>query len=162
MASPKAIEKKKKIVEEISENVKNAQTVVFFDYKGLSVSDMTELRRKLKENDSDLKVYKNTLTTRALTKLEIDLDEHLVGPKAMAFGNDVIAPIKILSDFSKSNKKLQMQVGIVEGNITSLDVLNKLAMLPTREVLLTQIAAGLLGAVKNLSICLDLYSKSLE
>lgn len=162
MANQKILEKKQEIIDEISNNIKESQSVVFFEYSGLSVVDLTELRRNLRETGSEFKVYKNTLAERALNDLEIDLRDHLVGPKAIAFGKDAVAPIKILSEFAKKNKSLEMKVGIVEGKITTIDTLNELAMIPSREGLLTQVASGLMGVVRDLSICLDLHSQNLE
>ncbi|MFA5603545.1 MAG: 50S ribosomal protein L10 [Bacilli bacterium] len=162
MANQKILEKKQEIIDEISNNIKESQSVVFFEYSGLSVVDLTELRRNLKESDSEFKVYKNTLAERALNDLEIDLKDYLVGPKAIAFGKDAVAPIKILSEFAKKNKALEIKVGIVEGKITTIDTLNELAKIPSREGLLTQVASGLMGVVRDLSICLDLHSQNLE
>ena len=162
MANQKVLEKKQEIINEISKNVTDSQSVVFFEYDGLTVVELTELRRALRETDSEFKVYKNTLTERALTDLKIDLTDHLVGPKAMAFGKDAIAPIKVLSDFAKKHKSLEMKVGIVEGNITNIDTLTELAKIPSREGLLTMLAAGMMGTIRDLSICLDLHSQNLE
>lgn len=162
MANPKIIEKKQVIVNEITDKVKSSQSVVFFDYSKLSVVELTELRKSLREVDSEFKVYKNTLTTRALNNLNIDLNEYLNGPKAIAFGPDAVAPIKVLSDFAKKHDNLQMHVGIVEGQIVNTETLKELAKMPSKDVLLTQLAAGLMGVVRDLAICLDLYSQQLE
>lgn len=162
MASPKILEKKQQIVNEILENIKKSQTIVFFEYRGLSVVELTELRKSLRETDSEFKVYKNTLTKRALETMGIDLNEALTGPKAMAFGSDAVAPIKVLSDFANKHKSLEMKIGIVEGKITTLEILKELSKIPSREGLLTQLAGGLIGVVRDLSICLDLYSQKLE
>lgn len=162
MANAKILEMKQGIVEEISTHIKDSASVVFFEYRGLSVKDMTDLRRKLKETASDVKIYKNTLVTRALEHLNIDLNEAMVGPKAMAYGSDAIAPIKVLSDFAKDHPALQLKVGLVDGNVADEQQLNVYATIPSREGLLTQVAAGLIGIVKDLSICLDLYGKKLE
>ena len=162
MASRKILEKKQQIVNEIIENIKKSQTIVFFEYRGLSVVELTELRKSLRETDSEFKVYKNTLTKRALETMGIDLNEALTGPKAMAFGSDAVAPIKVLSDFANKHKSLEMKIGIVEGKITTLEILKELSKIPSREGLLTQLAGGLIGVVRDLSICLDLYSQKLE
>ena len=162
MASAKILEQKQQTINEIEESIKNSSAVVFFDYRGLSVSAMTSLRRKLKEAGSELKVYKNTLTRRALNTLNISLDDELVGPKAMAYGTDAVAPVKVLADFAKENEALQLKVGIIDGEIADIDMLNKLATIPSREGLLTMLAGGLIGIAKDLSICLDLYSQQLE
>ncbi len=162
MASAKILEQKQNVINEIQSNVKNSTSVVFFDYRGLTVEEVTDLRRKLKEAGASLKVYKNTLTKRALDTLNISLDEHLVGPKAVAFGDDAVAPIKVLADFAKDHKALELKVGIIDGEISDTEVLNKLATIPSREGLLTMLAGGLIGIAKDLSICLDLYGKQLE
>ncbi len=162
MANQKILEQKQKIVEEIAENVKNASSVVFFEYAKLTDADMKTIRRKLRECDSELKIYKNTLTKRALDTLDINLDDELVGPKAIAFGSDAVAPIKVLNDFAKTNDALQLKVGIVDGEIADLEMLKELASIPSREGLLTMLAGGLMGTVRDLSICLDLYSQQLE
>ena len=162
MANQKILEKKQEIVSEIVDKVKNAGSVILFEYASLTDSDLKELRRNLRESGSELKIYKNTLARRAFDELKYDLDQELVGPKAIAFGPDAIAPVKALNDFSKSHEALVIKAGIVDGEITDLDTLHKLAMVPSRDVLLTQLAAGLMGVVRDLSISLDLYSKDLE
>lgn len=162
MANQKIIDQKKQVVDEITNKMKDSVSYIFFEYHGLTVSETNELRRKLKENGSELKIYKNTLSKRALENLNINIDEHLNGPKAIAFGNDAIAPIKTLSEFAKKHENLQIKVGVIDGEVTQIDTLNKLATIPSRDTLLTMLAGGLIGVVKDLSICLDLYSQNLE
>lgn len=162
MANAKIIERKQEIVSEIAKKVSESASVVLFEYDNMSVAELTKLRRELKNNESELKVYKNTLTKRAIDSLELDLGDNLNGPKAMAFGKDAVAPVKILSEFSKNCPALEIKVGIVEGKVTDLDTLKKLATIPSREGLLTMLAGGLMGTVRDLSICLDLYTKQEE
>lgn len=162
MANQKIIDAKAVVVDEIAEKMKSSASYVLFEYQGLTVSDTNELRKTLRESGSDLKVYKNTLTARALDKLNIDLSEHLNGPKAIAFGTDVIAPIKALSDFAKTHSALEMKVGVVDGEVADINMLNELASIPSREGLLTMLASGLLAIPKDFAICLDLHSKNLE
>jgi large subunit ribosomal protein L10 len=162
MANQKIIEGKQQVVTEIAEKMKNAATYVLFEYRGLTVTETNELRRKLKESGSEYKVYKNTLTKRALDSINVNLDEHLNGPKAIAFGDDAVAPIKVLSDFAKKHKALEIKVGVVDGEIADEKMLAELASIPSREGLLTMLAGGLMGVVRDLSICLDLYSQDLE
>ena len=162
MANQKIIEGKASVVEEIKSKVENASSVVFFEYRGLTVSETDKLRKILRESGSEFKVYKNTLAARALDMLNIDIKDELNGPKAIAFGTDQIAPIKALSEFSKDHKLLEMKVGIVDGKVTSLAELNELAKIPSREGLLSMFAAGLMQHVRDFSICLDLHSKNLE
>lgn len=161
MANVKILEKKQTIIDEISNKVKESSSVVFFEYQGLTVTETNELRRKLRESGSDFKVYKNTLATRALNSLNIDLGI-LEGPKAMAYGSDTIAPIKTLSEFSKNHPALELKVGIVDGEVADVAMLNKLAAIPSRDTLLTMVAAGLMGTVRDFAICLDLHSQNLE
>lgn len=162
MANQKIIEKKQNVVNEISEKIKNASSVVWFEYQGLTVSETNELRHLLRESGSDYKVYKNTLVTRALKDLNIDLNTTLEGPKAVAFGTDAVAPIKALSDFAKKHEALELKIGIVDGEVADIDMLKKLSNIPSREGLLTMVASGMLGIVRDFAICLDLHSKNLE
>ena len=162
MANAKILEQKATVVSEIKEKFENAKSVVMFDYRGLSVAEVTELRRKLRENNADYKVYKNTLTKRALDELNIDMDDYLAGPSAISFGTDEISIVKVLNDFAKDHKALELKAGIIEGKVASMDDLKRYAAIPSRDMLLTQLAAGLMGTVRDLSICLDLYAKDKE
>ena len=162
MANQAIIAKKEEIVNEITERVKDAASVVLFDYRGLTDAEITELRCKLRESESSYKVYKNTLTKRAFDKLSINLDECLEGPSALATSNDAIAPIKVLADFAKDHPALELKGGYVDGKETSLEELKALATIPSRDSLLTMFAAGLMEHVKNVAICLDLHSQNLE
>ena len=162
MANQKILDKKQEIINEIADRTKNANSVVFFEYQGLTAMETNALRRLLRESDSELKIYKNTLVKRALDSLDINLASELEGPKAIAFGTDAVAPIKVLSDFAKDHPALLLKVGIVDGEITDESALKQLATIPSREGLLTMLASGLMGTVRDLSICLDLYSQDLE
>ena len=162
MANAKILERKQVTIDEITGKVKESNSVVFFEYRGLTVGEMTELRRNLRTSGSDVKVYKNTLAKRALDSLNYDMQGELNGPKAMAYGTDVIAPIKALSDFAKSHPSLEFKIGVVDGKVADQATLTKLASTPSREQLLTMFAAGLLEHVKNVAICLDLHSQNME
>ena len=162
MANAKIIEQKAGVVSEIKERFENAKSVVAFDYRGLSVAEVTELRRKLRDAGADYKVYKNTLTKRALDELNIDMSEYLAGPSAIAFGTDELSIVKVINDFAKEHEALELKAGIVEGKVAGLEDLKRYAAIPSRDMLLTMLAAGLMGTVRDLSICLDLYSKEKE
>lgn len=162
MANPKILEKKQGIIDEISGKIKNASSVVLFEYQKLTVAETNELRRKLRDTGSDFKVYKNTLVNRAMNDLKIDLSDELEGPKAVAFGTDVIAPVKVLSEFAKKHPALILKVGIIDGEVADNNKLQQLAAIPSREGLLTMVASGLLGIPRDFSICLDLHAKDLE
>ena len=162
MANQKILAEKQSVIDEIVEKVKSSNSFIFLENNGLSVSEIIELRRKLRESNSELKIYKNTLVARALESINIDLKDELHGPKVVAFGEDSIDPIKAVSEFIKKHPKLEMKVGIVDGEVTDLETLKKLAAIPSREGLLTMVAGGLLGVARDFAICLDLHAQNLE
>lgn len=162
MANAKIIEQKAAVVSEIKEKFETAKSVVLFDARGLKVSEVTELRRALREADSDYKVYKNTLTKRAIAETGLELKDVLEGPTAISFSNDELAPVKILSEFAKTHEALELKAGVVEGKVANTEELKAYAQIPSREGLLTMLASGLMGTVRDLSICLDLYTKEKE
>lgn len=162
MASSKILETKKSIVSEIQDNVKNSESVILFTYQGLSVSDMSELRRELRNIDSEIKVYKNTLVKRALNELDLNLDEFLEGPNAILFGKDLLEPIKVLSKFAKDHDKAEIRVGIISGAKADLDTIKEYAAIPSREGLLTMLAGGMIQYVRDLAIGLNMYAEQLE
>ena len=162
MASQKILEQKQVVIDEIKERASNAKTIVLFDYRGMTDSETKELRIKLRESNSDYKVYKNTLMARAFNDLGIDLNEALNGPSAFAYGEDQIAPIKTLSEFAKDHPALVLKVGIVDGEKADQAKLAEYATIPSREGLLSMLAGGMIGIARDLSICLDLYSQQKE
>ena len=162
MASEAILKQKQAVIDEIKERVQNAKTIVLFDYRGITDSEAKELRVKLRETNSDYKVYKNTLMARAFNDLNIDLNESLNGPSAFAFGEDQIAPIKVLSDFAKDHPALVLKVGIVDGEKADQAKLAEYATIPSREGLLTMLAGGMMAIPRDLAIALDLYSQQKE
>ena len=156
------VEIKQPIVDEIAGYLADAQAMVLVDYRGLTVEEDTQLRKALREAGVDYKVYKNTLMARAFNDMNIDLNEYLNGSSALAFGSDAVAPVKVLADFAKKHDALALKVGIVEGEVSDKAKLEELATIPSREGLLTMLAAGMMGIPKDLSICLDLYAKQKE
>jgi len=162
VANEKILAKKQEVIDEIKDRVYNSSSVILFDYRGITDKEAKELRKKLKENDADYKVYKNTLMARALSDLKIDINDQLVGPSAMAFGTDQIGAVKVLSDFAKKNQALVLKVGIIDGEVSDKEKLDKLASIPSREGLLTMLAGGMIGIARDLSICLNLYAEQKE
>ena len=162
MANAKILEAKQKVIDEIKNHVEEANSIVLFDYRGITDSEAKELRVKLKEANSDYKVYKNTLMSRAFDDLKIDVKDSLTGPSAFAFSNDQVAAVKILSDFAKEHPALVLKVGIVDGEVADKAKLAEYATLPSRDGLLTMLAGGMMGIARDLSICLDLYSQQKE
>jgi large subunit ribosomal protein L10 len=145
-------EEKAAAVELIKESLQNAQGSVLTDYRGLTVAEMNELRRKLREAGVEFKVVKNTLTWRAAKDLGLnDLEPILEGPTAIAFGlTDPVAPAKIISEFAKSHKALEIKAGILEGTVIPLEKVKALADLPSKEQLLGQVAAVMQAPIVNL------------
>lgn len=162
MANTKILAQKQLVIDEIKDRISNANGVVLFDYRGLTDEEAKELRRSLRNSGGDYKVYKNTLMSRALRDLNIDIDESLFGPSALAYSEDQVAPIKVLTDFAKKHPAVVLKVGVVDKEITDKAKLAELATIPSRDGLLTMLAGSLIGVVKDLSICLDLYSKEKE
>ena len=162
MASSKVLESKKAIVGEITESLKTSESVILFEYQGLTVSEVSELRKKLRESQGEVRVYKNTLLKRALDDLKIDLNGFLEGPNAIMFGKELLEPIKVIAEFAKSHDKMNIRVGIINGEKAELSVINEYATIPSYEGLLTMLAAGMMEHVRNLAIGLNLYAEKLE
>lgn len=149
----KVLEAKKSVVTEIEEKLKSAATVVVVDYRGLSVGQVTELRKNLREQGIDFKVYKNSMSRRAAEAAGLEgLNEHLTGPNALAFSTeDVVAPAKILNEFAKLNKELEIKAGVIEGVLASADEMKALAELPSRDGLLSMLLSVLQAPMRNLA-----------
>ena len=162
MASAKILENKKAIVDEIKSNIQNSESVVLFTYQGLTVSELSELRRELKKAEGEVKIYKNTLLKRALDDLNINLDGFLEGPNAILFGKELLEPIKIISKFVKDHDNANMTVGIISGAKADLDVIKEYAAIPSREGLLTMLAGGMIQYVRDLAVGLNMYAEQLE
>lgn len=161
MASTKIIQEKQNVVEEITKKLDDSKSVILFSYQGLSVADIADLRRELRNNNSEVKIYKNTLLKRALDNKNINLDSFLEGPNAIIFGKTVLEPIKVISKFMSDHDAVSIQTGVIEGEVVTVDTLNEYAAIPSMEGLLTMLAGGMIEHVKNLSIGLNLYAEKL-
>ncbi len=152
-----AIEIKKQIVEEIKEKFSKAQSAVIVDYRGLTVEEVTELRKKMREAGIDYKVYKNTMTRMAAQETGFEsLLGDLTGPNAIAFSYaDPVIPAKILNDFAKTHKKLELKSGVVEGKYCGLEEIKAIAEIPSREVLLAKLLGSIKSPVSNLAYLLQ-------
>ena len=162
MASSKILDTKKAIVSEITDKLKNSESVILFEYQGLTVSEVSELRRKLRETEAEVRVYKNTLLKRALDDLSLNLDGFLEGPNAIMFGKNLLEPIKVITEFAKDHEKMHIRVGLINGEPADLAVIKEYASIPSYEGLLTMLAAGMMEHVRNLAIGLNLYAEKLE
>ena len=161
MASTKIIQEKQNVVEEITKKLDDSKSVILFSYQGLSVADISDLRKELRNNYSEVKIYKNTLLKRALDSKNINLDSFLEGPNAIIFGKSVLEPIKVISKFKKDHDAVSIQTGVIEGEVVTVDTINEYAAIPSMEGLLTMLAGGMIEHVKNLSIGLNLYAEKL-
>ncbi len=162
MASQKALEEKKGIVSEITDKIKTSESVILFQYQGLTVADLSVLRNKLRDVNAEIKVYKNTLLKRAVDDLNLSLDGFLEGPNAILFGNDLLEPIKVIADFAKENEKLDIRVGIISGDIADINTIREYASIPSMDGLLTMFASGLIEHLRNFAIGLNLYAEQKE
>ncbi len=138
---------KEAVVQEVEAKLRETQTAIITDYRGLTVQEIAELRRNLRQEGVEYKVYKNTLIKRAVDKLDIKgLDDFLKGPTALALSrDDPVAPAKVLAAFAKEKKSLSIKGGLVEGSVIDAASIKALAKLPSREVLLGKLA-GILQA----------------
>lgn len=162
MASEKILSQKKNVVNEITDKIKNSASVLVFTYQGLTVSELAELRRELKNSNSEVKVYKNTLAKRAFQDCKIDNEEFWEGPNAILFGGDLLEPIKVLSKFAKGRDNIEIRTGYADGKILTNDEIKAYASIPSREGLLTMFAGGLMQTAKMFAIGIDLYAKQKE
>lgn len=134
------LEEKQKIAEDLHERFSKSAVVVVTDYKGLDVSSMNDLRRKLREADIEFQVVKNTLLVRAAKDTDVALiQDYFKGPSAVALSySDPVAPAKILMQFAKDNQKLEIKGGLLKNKVLDPEAIKALALLPSREVLLGQ------------------------
>ena len=145
------VELKKPIVDEISAHIKDAQSVVLVDYRGLTVEQDTQLRKNLREAGIFYKVYKNTFMNFAFKGTEFEgLSEYLEGPSAVAISkDDATAPARLLSEFAKTADKLEIKAGVVEGNLFDAKGMASIASIPSRDVLISRLLGSLQSPVTN-------------
>lgn len=151
------VELKQPIVQEISENIKEAQSVVVVDYRGLTVAEDTQLRRQLREAGVTYKVYKNTLVGRAVEGTEFEsLKDVLEGPNAFAISTtDATAPARVLAKFAKTAPALEIKAGVVEGNFYDQEGMKAISQIPSRDELLSKLLGSLQSPITNLARVLN-------
>ena len=139
------IEQKKKIVEELHVKLMQSKVVILTDYKGLDVGAINDLRRRLEAAEVEYKVVKNTLLKRASEKTDVELiRDSFVGPSAIALSyEDPVAPAQVLKKFSEENQKLEIKGGVMDGRVLDLDAIKALAVLPSMEILLSQVLSAM-------------------
>ncbi|HHY31622.1 MAG TPA: 50S ribosomal protein L10 [Firmicutes bacterium] len=166
---------KEAAVQEIREMLSKSQAVVLANYRGLNVAAMTELRRKLGEAGAEFKVVKNTLARIASREVGLaGLEQYLEGPTAIAFASgDPVAPAKVISEFTREHKEMEIKGGALQGKIIGPDDVRSLAELPSREVMLGRVAAtmaapisglarALAGTIRNLAYAIDAVKRQKE
>ncbi|ARK24677.1 50S ribosomal protein L10 [Sporosarcina sp. P37] len=160
----KILEAKQAVVTEVADKLKDAASVVVVDYRGLTVAQVTELRKQLRDAGVEFKVYKNSMVRRATVTAGLEgLNEHLTGPNAIAFSTeDVVAPAKILNDFAKKNEQLEIKAGVIEGNVASAEDVKALATLPSREGLLSMLLSVLQAPVRNFALATKAVAEQKE
>ncbi|MBR1572240.1 MAG: 50S ribosomal protein L10 [Lachnospiraceae bacterium] len=151
------VELKQPIIDEISANVKDAQSVVVVDYRGLTVAEDTELRKQLREAGVTYKVYKNTLMTRAFEGTDFEsLAPVLEGPSAIAISTeDATAPARVIAKFAKSAPALEIKAGVVEGTFYDANGMMAVASVPSREELLSKLLGSIQSPITNFARVLN-------
>lgn len=164
MANTKVIQAKQDTVDVVTAKLQNSLTTVVVDYRGLNVSQVTELRKQLREADVEFQVLKNTILRRATAATELtELDEVLTGPTAIAFSaTDVVAPARILNDFAKKNEALKLKGGVVEGKVIDAVQLKALAELPSRDGLLSMLLSVLQAPMRNFALAVKAVAEKEE
>ena len=151
-------------VAEIREKLEKAQAIVLADYQGLTVEEDTALRKTLREAGVEYKVYKNNLVTLAAKELGIEgLDSYLEGPVSIAFGyEDATAPARVLHAFAKDHKKLELKAGMVDGTVYDKAQVEKLATIPSKEVLIAKLLGSFKAPLSNLAYLLNAIKEKKE
>lgn len=154
---PKTREEKTRMLEEIRERLSRSQSAVLTDYRGLTVEEISDLRRKLRDKGVEFVVVKNTLAWIAARDLGLEgLRPHLDGPTAIAFGvADPVAPAKGVLDFIDEKKKMEVKAGVLAGKVISLEEIKSLAKLPSRTELLARVLGCLQSPLVGLASCLQ-------
>ncbi|MFC6180307.1 50S ribosomal protein L10 [Lactiplantibacillus daowaiensis] len=151
--SKETVALKAKEVEEVTEQLKSAVSAIVVDYRGLTVEQVTDLRKQLREAGVKMRVIKNKIMVRAAEKAGYaDLNDVFSGPTAVAFSEeDPVAPAKILANFAKTADALQLKGGMIEGKVATLEEVQEYATMPSREELLATIANMLQAPVRNVA-----------
>ncbi len=157
MPNAKVLESKKAVVDALTEKIQNATSVVFVEYKGITVAQDTALRKQFRDADVEYAVVKNTLTRFAAKNAGYDFSELLNGTTSMASTTgDPIAPARIVCEFAKKNKlPITIKGGIVEGSVLSADQLNGFGELPSKNALVAQVLGTFLAPISSLAFVLD-------
>ncbi|WP_025730777.1 50S ribosomal protein L10 [Atopobacter phocae] len=162
--SEQAIQKKQLLVDDLATRMSESGSVLVVDYLGLTVAQVTELRKQLRDADIEMSVIKNTISRRAAEKAGLEeLNEVFVGPTAVVFGKeDVVAPAKIVANFAKEAEALEIKGGVIEGKVTSVEEINEIATLPSREGLLSMLLSVLQAPIRNTALAVKAVAEQNE
>ncbi len=154
---PISRQKKEDVLQELKNKMTQASSMVMVDYRGLTVAEMTVLRKELRQSGSEFLVSKNTLSLKAAKEAGIEgLDDLFEGPIAISYGyEDLVAPAKVLSNFAKDHKALEIKGGYLEGKVLNLEDVKDLASLPSREVLLGKVLGAMQSPMYGFAGCLS-------
>ena len=157
MASEKILNQKKEEVSKLAAEMKEAKIILLTDYRGINVTDVTNLRTDLRNVNAKYTVIKNKITRRALAECGIEgLDDKLEGPTAVIMSNeDYLEPAKAIYNFTKNNDYYKIKGGVIEGKVMTAEEIITLAKLPSRETLLSMLAGALLGNISKVAVALD-------
>ena len=157
MASEKILNQKKEEVSKLAAEMKEAKIILLTDYRGINVTDVTNLRTDLRNVNAKYTVIKNNITRRALAEAGIEgLEDKLVGPTAVIMSNeDYLEPAKAIYNFTKNNDYYKIKGGVIEGKVMTAEEIITLAKLPSRETLLSMLAGALLGNISKVAVALD-------
>ena len=164
MAIEKILNQKKEEVTKLAEEMKNAKLILLTDYRGINVTDVTDLRTNLRNTNATYRVIKNNIIRRALQEAGIEgLEDKLVGPTAVIMSNeDYLEPSKAIYTFSKDNDYYKIKGGVIENKVMEAEEIITLAKLPSREVLLSMLAGALLGNISKIAVALNEVKKQKE
>lgn len=164
MPSKKALESKQKFVADLAADFKDAQSIVFADYLGLTVEQDTAMRAALRKADVEYQVVKNTLSSRALKEAGFDgMDSFLAGPTAIAYSKqDMIQPAKTIKEYADKFDKFSIKGGMLEGKAISAEEVNSLAKIPGRDVLYGQLVFTLVSPIASLAVVLNAIREKME
>ena len=157
MANKNIINKKEEEVNALAEKMKDAKLILFADYRGINVEDVTKLRATLRKTNSEYKIIKNNISRRALEKCGIEgLEAATEGPTAVIISSeDYLEPAKAIYEYTKDHDFYKIKGGVIEGKVMTAEEIITLAKLPSRETLIGMLAGGLLGTISKLAVAID-------
>ncbi len=157
------LDAKKSLVSEIQEKFASSASSVIVEYRGLTVAEVSELRRQLREENVEFKVYKNSMSSRAAEAAGFsELSEQLTGPNAIAFSDDAVAPSRVLAKFAKKHEALVLKSGVVEGKVVGIETIKELSSLPNREGMLSMLLSCLQSPVRSFACVVKAVSDEKE